>query len=84
MTYQRHAESACLATAKLPDSELKDKAELEREGRGSFVLRSTVRDAEGEVVADAEITWHVKSRELNKSGREKMTTAEATTRHWND
>lgn len=61
MTYRRRAESACLATAKLPDSELKDlKAELEREGRGSFVLRSTVKDAEGEVVADAEITWHVK------------------------
>ena len=61
MTYRRRAESACLATAKLPDSELKDlKAELEREGRGSFVLRSTVKDAEGVVVADAEITWHVK------------------------
>ena len=61
MTYRRRAESACLATAKLPDSELKDlKTELERESRGSFVLRSTVKDAEGEVVADAEITWHVK------------------------
>lgn len=61
MTYRRRAESACLATAKLPDSELKDlKAELEREGRGSFVLRSIVRDADGEVVAEAEITWHVK------------------------
>ena len=61
MTYRRRAESACLATALLPQGDLELlKGELEREGRGSFVLHSTVRDAKGEVVADAEITWHVK------------------------
>lgn len=61
MTYRRRAESACVATAQLPPGELKVlKGELERDGRGSFVLRSAVRDAEGEVVAEAKITWHVK------------------------
>ena len=79
MKYRRRAESACLATAKLSHDEMNLlSAELEREGRGSFVLRSTVRDAEGELVADAEITWHVKiTKGRPKSGTKKKVTPRA-------
>ena len=61
MTYQRRAESPCLATAKLPEVELEALQDaLKREGRGSFVLHAVVQDAAGDVVAEAAITWHVK------------------------
>lgn len=61
MTYVRRAESACLATAVLLEDQLSTlTSELTREGRASMVLHSKVVDASGEVVAKAQITWHVK------------------------
>lgn len=62
MSYGRRAESACVARATLPAEVLKDvQAKLQKDGRGAFDLHSVVRDAQGEVVAEARITWHVKS-----------------------
>lgn len=61
MKYTRRAESECLATASLSSEDLTSvKLKLEEEGRAMFVLHSVVRDAEDEIVAKAEITWHVK------------------------
>jgi acyl-coenzyme A thioesterase PaaI-like protein len=61
MTYVRRAESACLATAVLPEDQLATlTSELTREGRASLVLHSKVADASGVLVAEAQITWHVK------------------------
>ena len=62
MSYGRRAESACVARATLPAEVLeKVQAKLQKDGRGAFDLHSVVRDAQGEVVAEARITWHVKS-----------------------
>ena len=62
MTYQRRAESACVACASLPADVLEQvKEKLGQEGRVAFDLHSEVQDAEGEVVAEARITWHLKS-----------------------
>jgi hypothetical protein len=35
-------------------------AQLDKEGRGSFVLKAQVKNTDNEVVASAEITWHLK------------------------
>ena len=62
MSYGRRAESACVARATLPAEVLEEvQAKLQKDGRGAFDLHSVVRDAQGEVVAEARITWHVKS-----------------------
>ena len=62
MTYQRRAESACVACATLPADVLEQvKRSLAKKGRAAFDLHSVVQDAEGEVVAEARITWHLKS-----------------------
>ena len=62
MTYQRRAESSCVACASLPADVLEQvKEKPGQEGRASFDLHSEVQDAEGEVVAEARITWHLKS-----------------------
>lgn len=61
MSYSRRAESACVATASLSREALRVLTqELDAQGRSSFVLHSVVRDADDEVVAEAEITWHIK------------------------
>ena len=62
MQYGRRAETACAARAKISAEVLADvQAKLDEAGRGAFDLHSVVRDAHGEVVAEAYITWHVKS-----------------------
>ncbi|HBS19400.1 MAG TPA: hypothetical protein DEA66_01025 [Flavobacteriales bacterium] len=62
MQYGRRAETACVARATMSAEVLADvQAKLEQAGRGTFDLHSVVRDAHGEVVAEAHITWHVKS-----------------------
>lgn len=62
MQYGRRAETACVARATMSAEVLADvQTKLDHEGRGSFDLHSVVRDAQGEVVAEAHITWHVKS-----------------------
>lgn len=61
MAYTRRAESTCLAQASLPNESFENlKRELDDSGRAMLVLQSEVCDAEGEVVAHATITWHVK------------------------
>lgn len=61
MTYVRRAESECQAHALMSEEARGELHEaLGKEGKASFVLESRVLDAEGEVVATAEITWHVK------------------------
>ena len=60
--YRRRAESTCVARAEFPSASLEEiVSELTEKGRCSFVLRSEVRDGDSEVVAKAEITWHLKS-----------------------
>ncbi len=62
MQYGRRAETACVARATMSAEVLAVvQAKLEQAGRGAFDLHSVVRDAQGEVVAEAYITWHVKS-----------------------
>jgi acyl-coenzyme A thioesterase PaaI-like protein len=62
MQYGRRAETACVARATMSAEVLADvQTKLAQEGRGAFDLYSVVRDARGEVVAEAHITWHVKS-----------------------
>lgn len=61
MTFVRRAESDCQAHAVMTQevrSELR--SALRTDGRASFVLESQVKDVAGELVAKAEITWHVK------------------------
>jgi acyl-coenzyme A thioesterase PaaI-like protein len=61
ITYPRRAQSACTAVAKLDSRHLEDiLAQLDKEGRGAFVLKAQVKNADNEVVASAEITWHLK------------------------
>lgn len=61
ITYPRRAQSACTAVAKLDSQHLADiLAQLDKEGRGAFVLKAQVKNADNEVVASAEITWHLK------------------------
>lgn len=61
MLYGRRAETACVARATMPAEVLADvQAKLDQSGRGAFDLHSVVHDAQGEVVAEAHITWHVK------------------------
>lgn len=62
MTYGRRAESACVACASLPAEVLDGvRMELDNAGRCAFNLNSVVRDSQGEVVAEAKITWHLKT-----------------------
>jgi hypothetical protein len=45
----------------LDSQHLKDiLAQLDKEGRGAFVLKAQVKNTDNEVVASAEITWHLK------------------------
>ena len=61
ITYPRRAQSACTAVAKLDSQHLEDiLAQLDKDGRGAFVLKAQVKNADNEVVASAEITWHLK------------------------
>lgn len=61
MHYSRRAESACLATASISESQQEGIQEaLNRDGRASLLLHSTVRDSSGDVVAEADIEWHLK------------------------
>jgi len=61
ITYPRRAQSECTAVAKLDSQHFADiLAQLDKEGRGAFVLKAQVKNADNEVVASAEITWHLK------------------------
>lgn len=62
MTYVRRAESECKAHAVMGEETRTElQSALRQDGRASLVLRSRVVDSDGEVVANAEITWHVKA-----------------------
>jgi len=62
MAYSRRGDSSCVAEAKLPSDVLAEvQKKLKAEGRCAFELHSEVRDADDEVVAEAQITWHLKS-----------------------
>ena len=61
ITYPRRAQSECMAVAKLDRQHFADiLAQLDKEGRGAFVLKAQVKNTDNEVVASAEITWHLK------------------------
>ena len=69
MTYGRRAESACVARASFPAEVLDGvRAELDKAGRCAFNLNSVVRDSQGEVVAEAKITWHLKTLQVPDKG----------------
>ena len=62
MAYSRRGDSSCVAEAKLPSDVLAHvQKKLKAEGRCAFELHSLVRDAADEVVAEAQITWHLKA-----------------------
>ena len=62
ISYARRGDSRCVAEAKLPSKTLEHvQGQLNDQGRCAFELRSVVRDAAGEVVAEAQITWHLKA-----------------------
>lgn len=60
--FSRRAHGNCVAKAQLPGHVLRDvRMKLKQQGRCAFDLRSVVRDAQGEEVAEAQITWHLKA-----------------------
>ena len=62
ISYSRRADSNCVAEAKLPSEVLNHvQRQLLEGGRCAFELHSVVRDPSTEVVAEAQITWHLKA-----------------------
>jgi acyl-coenzyme A thioesterase PaaI-like protein len=62
ISYSKRGDSACVAEAELPSEMLKHvQTQLNDHGRCSFELHAVVRDAADEVVAEAQITWHLKA-----------------------
>ena len=62
ISYLRRGDSRCVASAELPSKTLEHvQGQLKDHGRCAFDLRSVVRDAADEVVAEAQITWHLKA-----------------------
>ena len=62
IAYSRRGASSCIAEAKLPADVLsRVRNQLQEEGRCSFELHAVVRDDAHEVVAEAQITWHLKA-----------------------
>ena len=62
ISYSRRGDSSCIAEAELPSEMLQNvQTQLNDQGRCAFELYSVVRDAADEVVAEAQITWHLKA-----------------------
>ena len=62
ISYSRRGDSRCVAEAELPSEMLQHvQTQLNDHGRCAFKLHSVVRDAADEVVAEAQITWHLKA-----------------------
>ena len=62
ISYSRRGYSRCVAEAELPSEMLQHvQTQLNDHGRCAFELHSLVRDADDEVVAEAQITWHLKA-----------------------
>ena len=62
ISYSRRGDSSCIAEAELPSEMLQNvQTQLNDQGRCAFELHSVVRDAADAVVAEAQITWHLKA-----------------------
>ena len=62
ISYSKRGDSTCVAEAELPSEMLKHvQTQLNDHGRCAFELHSVVRDAADDVVAEAQITWHLKA-----------------------
>ena len=62
ISYSRRGDSRCVAEAELPSEMLQHvQTQLNDHGRCAFELHAVVRDADDEVVAEAQITWHLKA-----------------------